>query len=195
MKSLNGMIKKDCSIGSKFVMNEDKDIEYQNAYRFQQYEQYLNELKILDLIKDTKYAITKQSMNLYQQKFEEVIAYAEDYLEHVRNKMATANQEFLEQKKKAKQSIEEKIQLEHAAIQALPDGEQKDGLLKLQAINRNFKYNFSCHSGEYNKLHTMDIDQEKVNEILSDENDNYHKFEKSVLNLQKILNKYVASSV
>ena len=73
MKNLNGMIKKDCSIGSKFVMNEDKDIEYQNAYRFQQYEQYLNELKILDLIKDTKYAITKQSMNLYQQKFEEVI--------------------------------------------------------------------------------------------------------------------------
>lgn len=122
------------------------------------------------------------------------IAYAEDYLEHVRNKMATANQKFLEQKKKAKQSIEEKIQLEHAAIQALPDGEQKDGLLKLQAINRNFKYNFSFHSGEYNKLHTMDIDQEKVNEILSDENDNYHKFEKSVLNLQKILNEYVASS-
>ena len=108
--------------------------------------------------------------------------------------MATANQKFLEQKKKAKQSIEEKIQLEHAAIQALPDGEQKDGLLKLQAINRNFKYNFSFHSGEYNKLHTMDIDQEKVNEILSDENDNYHKFEKSVLNLQKILNEYVASS-
>ena len=54
MKSLNGMIKKDCSIGSKFVMNEDKDIEYQNAYRFQQYEQYLNELKILDLINNFK---------------------------------------------------------------------------------------------------------------------------------------------
>ncbi|MFP0549373.1 hypothetical protein ACLDXX_12595 [Acinetobacter baumannii] len=154
--------------------------EFKNTDLYLKYKDWIEKNGIKNIISDADHKITQQEVNLYQEDFNKLIKICHDYIHDIDQKIMNKDRKIVEDYSKKEEKVKEKREQQLSAINNLENTKSKYDVLKLMNIGSAIK------NKDYPNMTQEDIDR-----IITEEHNNYQKFEKELRLLQNKLNKYI----
>ena len=154
--------------------------EFKNTDLYLKYKDWIEKNGIKNIISDADHKITQQEVNLYQEDFNKLIKICHDYIHDIDQKIMNKDRKIVEDYSKKEEKVKEKREQQLSAINNLENTKGKYDVLKLMNIGSTIK------DKEYPNMTQEDIDR-----IITEEHNNYKKFEKELRLLQNKLNEYI----
>lgn len=185
LKKFNEKISDFDNLYSRALLNPSNTY-IEKTDNFLIYEDYKNNLKIEEDIRQCSLDIKDKAVSLHQNHFESCVDLAKEYLKDINNEILNLNSikaslinEIIEKNLENKEIINKKIE------------NQKDGFLKEFLLISNAVNNINNQKNGINNFSDLDISSEEFRAIVKNNELKFQDFTLSLKKLQKNLNDFV----